>query len=244
MPKFWNIVKANAEIDSAHTEANKSLATAKISTLKVDGKDVAAADAPLAVKIAAIASVSASGEKTQDVSELIASNGQIAAQVEDLNGKLTVANATVSAQSQKIVALESEVATQAASVQTLTAEATTTRNLLEASNKEAARATAQFNAVNAEISGYALKANCLELVGADGKAFAADASEAAKVEAANKISVGDKMKAIFGAVNAAVQKTGVSFAATPAPAPAVAQKEEAKGRARFSASVKVAGLQS
>src|SRR5690348_14565569 len=101
-----NITKANAQIQAASEVIDPALAAAKISTLKVDGKDVAASEAPLSVKVAAIAALVGAGEKSQDVSELIATNGQIAARVEALEGELATANATVAAQTQKISGLE------------------------------------------------------------------------------------------------------------------------------------------
>lgn len=217
--KFFNIGKANAEIDSAHAAADAALTAAKISTLKVDGKDVSAVDAPLAVKIAAVAALASSGEKTQDVSELIASNGQIAAQVEELTGKLTVATATIASQTQKISSLESELATSKSSVTTLTAENAGNKNLLSAANAENVRVTGLLNASSLTISQFCLKADCLSLTDGDGKPLAKDATEEQKLSAADKIPVTERLTALFGAVNAAVAKTGVSFAAIPAAVP-------------------------
>jgi len=242
MTKIWNLVKANAALESANEAADKVLVQAKISTLKVDGKDVALADAPIAAKIAAVGALVASGEKSQDVSELIASNGQIAAQVEELTGKLTVANATVASQSQKLTALEGELATEKASVATLTGKVTETANLLKASNDEAARVTKELNAQNDELSALCVTAGCLELKGADGKLLAKDASETDKLAAAKSVSYGDKLKAYRGAVNAAIAKTGATpleFPTTP-PGQAVEKKPELKGADRMKAAIKIA----
>jgi len=228
-----NIGKANAEINSGHEAADAALIAAKITTLKVDGKDIPAAEAPLAVKIAAVSALISSGDKSQDVSELIASNGQIAAQVEELQGKLTVANATISASTQKISVLESELATNKASVQTLTADLTTHKNLLKASNDEASRVTGIANSQKLTLAKRCIAAGCID--------FAKDATEADKVAAAEKMSYDDLDKAYAGAVNAAVAKTGVSFATIPS-APATGtttgnQPKELTGRARFNASI-------
>ena len=242
MAKFWNITKAQAVIDSASEAADKILAQAKISTIKIAGEDVVLEKAPLAAKVAAVGSLVASGEKSQDVSELIASNGQIAAQVEELSGKLTVANATVASQSQTITAIQGDLATEKASVVTLTAKVTDTANLLRASNDEAARVTALANAQDSEISALCVTAGCLELKGADGKPLAKDASEADKLSAAKAFTYGDKLKAYRGAVNAAIAKTGATpleFPTTP-PGQAVEKKPELKGTDRMKAAIKIA----
>ena len=224
-----NIGKANAEINSGNEAADTALIAAKITTLKVEGKDVPSAEAPLAVKIAAISALVSSGDKSQDVSELIASNGQIAAQIEDLQAKLSVANATIAASTQKISTLESELATNKASVQTLTSDLTTHKNLLSASNTEAARLSGQLNAQKSALAARCIAAGCID--------FAKDATESDKVAAAEKLSFDDLFKSYNGAVNAAIKKTGVSFADVPAAPPVNSEKKELTGRARFNASI-------
>lgn len=232
--QFWNIGKANAEITSGHETLDAALSAAKISTLKVDGKDVPAGDAPLAVKAAAIAGLVSSGEKSQDVSELIASNGIVAAQVEELTNKLTVANATTAAQAQQIADLQSKLATANASVEKLTAAGNTTQNLLEASNKQVISATNESNALKRTLAQHCLDVNCLSLTDEKGQPLAADAAADVKLNAALRISADDMFKSFKGAVNSAMAKTGVSLFALPlAPATSAEPKKELTGRARF-----------
>lgn len=225
---IFNIGKANEALDSAHAAANKGLIAAKITTLAVDGKEVPSADAPLNVKIDAVSALVNSGDKTQDVSELIASNGQIAAQVEDLTGKLSVANATAAAHAQKISNLEGELVTSKASVGSLTAELTTSKNLLQASNDLNTKLTSQANAVNAEISKHCLGINCLTLVDADGKPLAKDATDEQKLASALNVPISEKVAAIKGAVTSAIANVGIS-AAVPAAGGKLAAKVPGEG---------------
>lgn len=230
---IFNIGKANAEINAGHEAADKALTAAKITSIAVDGKDVPASDAPLAAKISAVASLVSAGDKTQDISELIASNGQVAAQVEDLTAKLTTANATTSAQAQKINTISAELVTSQASVATLTAKNTELSNLLDASSKEAARVTGIANAQKTALAQDCIECGCLALVGEDGKPLAADASADVKLAAALKLSSDDLRKSFKGAVNTAMSKTGVSLFAIPTAPVGEAKKTELKGRARF-----------
>ena len=217
---IFNIGKANEALDSAHAAANKGLVAAKINTLVVDGKEVPAADAPLNVKIDAVSALVNSGEKTQDVSELIASNGQIAAQVEDLSGKLSVANATAAAHAQKISSLEGELVTSKSSVQSLTAQLATSDTNLVASNDLNTKLTAKANAVNAEISKHCIAINCLTLVDAAGKPLAKDATEDQKLASALNVPISEKVTALKGAVTSAIANVGITAAVPAAAQPA------------------------
>ena len=213
---IFNVGKANAIIDSANAAADAGLTSAKITTLKVDGKDVPAVEAPLDAKISAVSALVTSGDKTQDVSELIASNGQIAAQVEDLTAKNVTLTATSSAQVQKITALETELALSKTSVATLTAEVSGSKNLLAASGNENVRVTGLLNAANAEISKQCIAVNCLTLTDGDGKPLVKDATDAAKLEAANKIPVAEKITALMGAIHSSAANIGVDLKKVPA----------------------------
>ena len=212
---IFNVGKANAIIDAANAAADAGLVSAKISTLKVDGKDVSAVEAPLDAKIAAVSALVTSGDKTQDVSELIASNGQIAAQVEDLTAKNATLSAMVSSQTQKISALESELATNKTSVATLTAEVAGQKNLLAAAGNENVRVTGLLNAANTEISKQCLAVNCLTLTDSEGKPLAKDAKDEAKLEAANKIPVAEKITALMGAIHSSAAGIGVDLKKVP-----------------------------
>jgi chromosome segregation ATPase len=211
-----NIGKANAEINSGNEAADAALTAAKITTLKVDGKDVPSAEAPLSVKISAIAALVASGDKTQDISELIASNGQIAAQVEDLTGRNATLTATVSGQAQKISSLETELATSKTSVATLTAEVAGHKNLLEAAGNENVRVTGLLNSANAEISKQCIAVNCLTLTDGEGKPLAKTATDSQKLESANKIPVAEKITALMGAIHSSAANIGLDLKQVPA----------------------------
>lgn len=227
--KFFNIGKANGEIDAANSAINPLLAADKITSIKVAGVDVPASDAPLADKINAYGALRASMKgNTQEMSELLATNGQVAAQVE----KLTADNATMTASNGSLVQKNNEQAAQistlTASVATLTAKNTEQANLLNASNAEAARLARDLNAINSEVSRLCLDYGCLDLTSEDGKPLAKDASDDDRLAAANRISIPDKLKASKGAVNSAMAKTGVSFASIPTAMPSAAAGDPKK----------------
>jgi len=223
--KFFNIGKANAEIEGATAAIDNALSTAKISTINVDGKVLTLAEAPLAAKIAAFAALAKTGDTTQDVSDLIVSNGQIAAQVEDLTGKLATASALNQALSREKTELIGKLETATASVQTLTAKQTELTQLLDASNKEASRVTSEKLAQDAELSQVCVATGCLILTDAAGKELAKDAPPEQKLAAAKVVPFADKMKAYRGAVNAAIAKTGSTPLEMPSAPP---QGEKAK----------------
>jgi len=231
--------KANLnELVAADSAIVPILAAAKISTITVSGKEVSAADAPLAAKIEALGKLTASGDTTQDSAELIRANGELAAQNEEIAGKLTAAQATITASTQKVNELTSKLTTSESAVTKLTTDLSAKDLLLDAATKENTRVTGLVNAQKTALAQRCLAAGCVDLSALD-----KNATEAQKLEAAEKLSFDDLFKAYNGAVNAAVAKTGVSFAAIPAaPVTASNQKPEAKGRARFSAGVVVPGV--
>jgi hypothetical protein len=231
-----NVARLNSEASASAAAIDPILTAAKITSLKVDGKDVTAADAPLSAKITAIGALLATGDKTQDTSELIAANGQLADQFEASEARLVTANATISAQTQQISSLQTNLTTANATVDRLTADAGTNKNLLEASNKEVSRLLAIVSAQTSTIAQSCVAANCLDF-----SSLGKDASVEAKTAFASKMGFDDLMKSFKGAVNAAIAKTGVTFADIPSgkPAGVTEKKDEPKGRARFSAAVKI-----
>jgi hypothetical protein len=86
-----------------------------------------------------------------------------------------------------------------------------------------------------ELAQRCLAANCIEVP--------KDATDEAKMEAAMKLSHQDLFKAYNGAVNAAVARTGVTFAEIPSALPSTPaqKKEEPKGRAGFIKSLRIQG---
>ena len=227
----------NAELFAADAAADPILASAKIVTIKFDGKDVAASDAPLPARITAIGALLASGDRSHDEAELIAGNGVLAAQVEDLEGKLTVATATAGAQVQKISKLETDLATARASVDSLTSSSAATANLLEASNKEVTRLMTQLNSQQKAVATECVALSCLTLVGDDGRPIAKDSTQAQKVDSAMKQQFTALLSSLVGSLNSAAARIGIVLkeipsggAANAAPAKPKSIDEEVRQR--------------
>jgi len=215
----WNPRPLLAELSAADDVINPLLDAAKITSIKVSGADRPASDAPLPDRISAFANVTKTGATSADAVELATLNGQITAQLEKSDGELAVAKSSVATLTQEKTALTADLATSRTSVDTLTASNAElgNRNTVLAKNLEIS--AGNMNALNRTLSQFCLRADCLSLVGEDGKAFGKDATEEHKLLAADKIPVSEKFTALFGAVNAAVAKTGVSFAALPTAVP-------------------------
>lgn len=204
--------KANLnELVAADSAITPLLVAAKISTVTVNGKEVAVAEAPLSAKIEALGKLTASGDKTEDSAELIRANGELAAQNEKAAADLLNANATIAASTQKINELSGKLTTAEAAVNKLTSDLSAKDLLLEAATNENKRVTGMVNAQKTALAQRCLAANCLDI-----SALAKDATAAQKLEAAEKLSFDDLFKAYNGAVNAAMAKTGLSFEAVPA----------------------------
>lgn len=203
MPKksFWNIGKANAEITAADSAIDPALANAKITTLKVDGRDVPAHEAPLASKISALLSVAAPGVAAQDISELVVTNDQLSKQIEKVSDENTQLAAGNAALTQENVQTKADLVTAKASIESLTASQSELSVRHEAALNQVSASTTKFNALNTKISQACITAGCLELP------KDADTDEK-KLEAANAIKPEDKLTAYEGAVNAAVARIG------------------------------------
>jgi hypothetical protein len=214
----WNPRTLQAELVASDESVNKLLVSAKITSLKHEGKDVAASDAPLNTRIEALGSLLSNVNNTADSAELIAVNGQLAAQVDKLSGDYISSQATVSSQLQKITALENDNVVQRASVTALTADKTQLTNTLDASVKEASRLSGSINSINAELSKRCLAYNSLpNLTAEDGVTpLATNATNEQKLAALNRVSVGDKLTLIDGHVNASLAKVGIANTGLPA----------------------------
>jgi hypothetical protein len=242
--KFFGISEADAEIKSADAAINPLLTAAKITTIEVNGKQVPATsdDVPIALKINSFATTVKAGAGDNEVSKLAENNTILADQAKAAEARAVTAETNSATVARENVALSERVAVLEGSVAKLSAENAEVVTLRKAANAEAGRVTAESNAVNAEVSRQALAFNCLsDLRGVDGKLLASTATSAERQSAAELIPVADKIKAIGGAVNAAVARTQVSLAALPAPGAAATAgaKPEVKGRARFSSGVVV-----
>lgn len=214
----WNLRTVHAELVASDESVNKLLVAAKINSLKHEGKDVAASDAPLNARIEALGALLANVNNTADNAELIAVNGQLAAQVDKLSADLTASQATVASQVQKITAAENDNVVQRASVTALTADKVQLTNSLDASVKEASRLSGSINSINAELSKRCLAFNCLpNLTDADGVTpLATNANQDQKLAALNRVSVGDKLTLIDGHVNASLARVGIANTNIPA----------------------------
>ena len=240
--KFWNIGKANAEIDSAASILAPALAKAGIQTIAVDGKTVAAAEAPLSAQITALIAAQPVVPDSQNAAEALVSNDLISKELDSTKTELALAKTSVDSLTRSNADLQGRLATADASVQSLTVKVGVLTTERDAAVNQFTSNSKELTAQKTALAERCLAAGCLELT-EDGKPLAADASHETKLAAAMKLSHGDLFKAYNGAVNAAVAKTGVTFAAIPSgtSTSTADKKPEAKGRDRFNAAVKIEG---
>ena len=151
-----NFIGMNRELSAADEAIAPFLEAKGITTAVVDNKEVPVADAPLPARITALGNLVVSGGTSVPDAQLIKANSDQAAQIIELEGKLTVANSTVAGQVQKINELSTSLVGAQSSVTKLTGDYTAQGLLLEASNKEAARQTGIANAQKS-----ALAARCI-----------------------------------------------------------------------------------
>lgn len=207
--KFTSISKADSEIKAADSVIDAALTEAKINTLKVNGETVAASKAPLADKISAIIAIAKPGAATLEVSEVVASNDAISKQLDGMTAERDRLNAGNQSLTAENAALKTELSAQRASVANLTAANTELNVRHEAALHQVTATATKLSALNRQISEQCLAANCLELSDDNGHAIKADTTQEEKLEIADKISAGDKLKAYAGAVNAAIASTGI-----------------------------------
>lgn len=226
----WNPAKLTAELNAADEAIAPILAATKITSITVGGESKPASEAPLPDRIKAVGSLISTGDKTIDNAELIASNGALAAQVEELEGKNTVVNATSAAQAQKIVELDGKLTVATGSVTTLTAKNTELTGLLDASNKEAGRVTGLVNSQKLSLARKCQSVNAVDFKGADGKTLAADCSDADLATASKEVTFDSMLASYNGAFNANFLKlTGTDLSKVPAAGaqPAAGKKQNA-----------------
>ena len=241
--KFFSTSAADAEIRAADAAINPLLTAAKISSINVNGKPTPATDdaVPLALKIAALAAVNQPGAGDAEMSQMLANNTLLANEATALQTKLAGAESNVSTLTQENAALKQRVTVLESSVSNLTASNAELTNLRAAAVSEAGRIGGLMAGVNGEISRLCIGANCLtDLRGADGNLLPSTATASERQAAADSIPAADKLKAYAGALNAAVQRTGVSLNALPAAGASTSTapaKTELTGRARFAAAV-------
>jgi len=227
-----NFKKNHAELTAAEAAIAPFIVSAKLSV---------AADAPLAEKITALGKLTATGDKTEDSAALISANGELAGQVETLEGKLVAANATVAAHAQKIIELSGQLTVANDSVTTLTAKNLETSNLLKSTTEAGERLTKQLADQKAELAKDCLAVGCLNLVGADGKPLAKEATAETQLAAALKLSHAELATSYKGALHAAASKIGVDLFAKPAAAAPGSEQKKLTATEKCLAAVAKAG---
>lgn len=216
---FWNIRHAQAAITAADEAIEPALSKANITTIKVEGRDVPASEAPLADRIRAVLAVSSPQTSSQDMSELVATNDTLARRIEVLeteNAQLKAGNAALTTEN---VQLKGELATALTSVESLTASNAELNVRHEAALRQVADGVSAANQVNTRVSEMCVAACCIELP------VPATATREQKIAAAKDVPVLDKLKAYEGAVNSAVARIGANAPAVPNGAPTGASLE-------------------
>lgn len=209
-----NFKKNHAELTAAESAIAPILTAANIKTVSVKGVDVSVSEAPLADKIVALGKLTASGDKTEDSAALVSANGQLAEQVEAVEGKLLAEKSISASQSQKIIDLTGQLTVKTDALTSETAGHLATKDLLNTTTEAATRLTGELAAQKTALAQRCIAANCLDL-----SALGKDATDAQRLEAAEKLSFDALFAAYNGAVNSAIAKTGVSFAALPSAVP-------------------------
>lgn len=213
--KFYNIAKANAEIQSAEETLAPALEKSGVKTISIEGKTVALSDAPLAAKISTLLSAQPVVSGAQTAAEAIQSNDLIATELEKTNTRLALQDTAVESLSREKSDLSGKLAVADSALQDLTV-----KNGVLISERDAA--VRQFNAnaqtissFNTELSQMCLAVGCVELKDEKGLLLAADSDAASRLAAADRIPVADKLKSYQGAVNSALTRVGVSVERLP-----------------------------
>ena len=236
---FWNITKANAEISATADVLAPALAKAGIATIAVDGKTCPATEAPLAAQVAALLAAQPVAADSQNAAEALVSNELISKELEATKTENALKTTAVEGLTRDKAALTGQLSAAQATVQDLTVKNTVLTQERDACSNQFALASKEVTACKTLIAEKALAANCLDLK-VDGQPLAAAATPEAKLKAALEIPFASVVSSVFGAVNTAMSKTGVTLFAIPQAPAAAATQPELKGRARFVA----AGLNS
>ena len=240
---IFHIGKANAELNAADEALAPALAKAGINSIAVDGKTLSLAEASLSAKISALISAQPPVTDSSSAAEALVSNELISKELEKVNTELAIKTTAVDGLTRDKAELAEKLGKSEAAVTDLTGKLSTCTIERDSAVNQFNATAKQLSAQKVALAERCISANCLDLNGTDGKPLAKDATHEAKIEAAVKISHEDLFKAYNGAVNAAVAKTGVSFAEIPSGKPAGVgeQKPEVKGRAKFTAALRING---
>ena len=218
--KFWNIGKANAEIESAATVIAPALAKSGITTVSVGGKTVPVAEASLAVQLAALMTAQPAADGAQNAAEALVSNELISKELEANKTDLALKTTAVDSLTRENKDLASKLSEAEATVQDLTVKNTVLKQERDACSNQFSAANKQLTEQRNELAKLCIAANCIEAKGD---------TEAAKLESIKDISQADLLKSYRGAVNAAVAKTGVSFEALPTAGASVTPPKAGEG---------------
>jgi hypothetical protein len=240
---IWNIGKANAEISSAQDTLTPALEKAGIKTLTIDGKSVAAVDAPLALQISALIAAQPPVTDSQNAAEALVSNELISKELETAKTELAIKTTAVESLTRDKAAMDSSLSTATATVQSqsvqigvLTTERNAAVNQFTSNSKE-------LTAQKTVLARRCIAARCVDLIDENGKALPADAGEETKLAAVMRMPQPDLFKAYCGAVNAAIAKTGANPLEIPVLPPGGKgnEKPALKGRDRMVAATKIQG---
>lgn len=225
----FNAPKLTAELSDADDKINPLLDAAGITTIKIKGEDVPAAQTRLPDRIQAYADVAKAGAKSEDDVNLATLCGQVTAQLEKSEAALAVAQANIASLTQDKSKLTSDLSVAQASVSKLTAEVAQEANLKDNATKLAGTVAAEKNGINSEISRLALSFNCLtDLRDKDGNLLSSKATPVEREQAADLIPPKDKLVSLGAICTNALQRLGVPSGNTPAQAPAGATGSKAK----------------
>ena len=210
----YNVFKLNAENEALHARMDTVLAKASLKTISREGKAVALDDATAMEKLDAMLAIASPGSEQTNLNTLTQTNAELAARLEKAESDGKTVNATVAGLNLEKQTLTKRAEDAEGAVQKLTAETAQSGVQLRAANSELVRVTKESQAVNRQISEQCLTYGCIDaalLKDADGKILAADADQDAKLAAADRIPVDQKLAMSQGAVNLSLQRiTGVA----------------------------------
>lgn len=215
-PQSWNPVKLTAELSAADSAINPLLEASKITSIKVNGADVAASEAPLPDRIKAYSDVVKAGATSADAVELASLNGQITAQLEKVQGELSLAQSSVATLTQSNTKLSNDLATEKASTAKLTADNAELGNRNTVLTGQLEASAGRENKTKLNLARKCLNRSVIEFKGADGKALAANCSDADLALASKELSYESMSDSYDGAVNSALTKLGTNIVGLPA----------------------------
>lgn len=220
----WNPKSQHAELCAADIAITALLAAAEITSIKMNGKDVPASEAPLEDRIKAYGAISKPGAVTADMSELVTTNDNLSAENTRLEAENTRTKAALDGATQKLAQAQTDLQTTKNSLDTQTAQYSELAVRHEAAIRQVGEWTGKYNGLKSEISRRCLAEGCLtDLRNAKGELLPSTASAEEKQAAADLNKPEDNLKSLCdfnkGQVNQAMAKLGVDVSQIPAGGP-------------------------